>query len=189
MPDIGDGVYGFVGAILGALISGVITWYAAREQFERERKLREQEQREQHIYTALNLFTGGTQNRNVGISVIQQYLATMPDLIASFAPLFVNQAIYLLTESNSVKDLHEFNNLDRIMDLVFIAHNDRGSARPDPGLCHALDRRLGKIPRDAPDDWRRPDPDKSKGEKDLKGVEVDKGTLMTWRETFGCDQL
>jgi hypothetical protein len=179
--EVVGALIGFVGAVLGALISGLITWRVAKdqikvanEQIETERASAEKAR----IYTALHHFTGGTQNRNVGIAVIEQSWTAMPDTKALVRPLLVNQAIYLLTNSKEVNDLHERDNLKRIMSLVLDGNTDPDVRRFYPDLREAVRGRLDDIPGNQTK--RTHDPK-------LRGVEVEKEMLETWQEALGVD--
>jgi hypothetical protein len=170
-------VNGVIGALLGALVTGVIAWRVAAEERKGAANERETERREQQVYGALQYFTGGTQNRNVGIAVIERYLTVAPELQVTFMPLLINQAIYLLTKSKQVNADHERNNLRRIMNLVLDGPDDPGIRRLYTDLCDVVTTRLSAIPADQPK--RPPDPG-------LLGVEVEKRDLVTWRTGLGC---
>lgn len=73
---------------------------------------------EQHLFEALSWFSGKTQRRNIGISVVEGYWDEIPHLRGILISLLVNQAIYLLRESKQRESEHERNNLCRIMRLL-----------------------------------------------------------------------
>src|SRR5688572_13683911 len=131
--DVTAALIGFVGGLLGAGVGGWFTLIVTRiqikserEQADRERldaaadrretardrererreiaKDRERERREQQLYAALQNFKGGTQRRNIGIAVIEQYWSILPEMRPILRPLLINQAIYLLKESKQVRD-------------------------------------------------------------------------------------
>ena len=150
-----------VGAIAGAAISGVVAIVlsvlsfldrrAERRQRERERDA-DHNERDYHLireylFQSLEHFTGGQQKRSVGISAVEGLSEQVPELRPIFAPLLVNQVIYVLTKipeqivserpkraEDATKpkrfdeadlDKHEANNLDRMLELL------RQLRRPD----------------------------------------------------------
>jgi hypothetical protein len=111
-------VLSLVVAILGVALAGLTTVVSSRQ------KSREM------FYQALDLLSGRTQRRNIGIAVIESLWNER--LAKRFVrdisvPLLANSAIYLLLESDESTE-HELNNLRRIMDLLC-------SERPKPKFC------------------------------------------------------
>lgn len=79
--------------------------------------------RDQHIFEALQWFGGGTQKRNIGISIVEGHWEEVSHLGRVLVTLLVNQAIYLLTHSKEGASSHEYNNLQRIMRLLLDSVN------------------------------------------------------------------
>lgn len=84
----------------------------------------------------------------------------------------------MLTNSKEVNDLHERDNLKRIMSLVLDGNTDPDVRRFYPDLREAVRGRLDDIPENQTK--RTHDPK-------LRGVEVEKEMLETWQEALGVD--
>jgi len=127
---------------------------------------RKHARRDQHLFEALSWFSGGTQKRNIGISVVEGYWAEIPHLRGILVTLLVNQAIYLLTQSEQYKSSHERNNFCRIMRLLlnFIDLKER-SPHQHKWLFEALNERIN--------------------EKCKKGVEISMNDLKDWKDRLG----
>lgn len=158
LAGVSDIVVAGVGA---AAITGAVSIVLAlislqdrqREADEREQMQRRSEQErtrsrhEEHVIRALDYFTGHTQRRNVGIAIVEGYWHTAPDLRGVLVPLLVNQAVYLLEESNQADAVHEADNCRRIVDLLL--RLDAGSISPDlmdyyRVLLRSVERRCGQ---------------------------------------------
>lgn len=127
---------------------------------------RRHSRRDQHLFEALSWFSGGTQKRNIGISVVEGYWAEIPHLRRILVTLLVNQAIYLLTQSEQYDSSHERNNLCRIMRLLLNFTNlKEGSPHQHKWLVEALDQRI-------------------KG-KCKKGVNIGMDNLKNWKNRLG----
>jgi hypothetical protein len=110
-------------AVYGALVAGLVSIVLAGLSFaERwsERFERARAETESRIFDTLRYFEGGSQTRNVGISVMETYwedsrLLQLRDLCV---PLLANQAMYLLRASDQKDKPHEQDNLRRIIALL-----------------------------------------------------------------------
>ena len=167
---------GLVAAVVPGVISVVVAviGHLDRRQAAVEREaLRRREDREreslryeQIILSSLGYFTGKTQKRNVGIAVLQGAWDKAPHLRSIFVPLLVNQALYLLEESEQEEARHERENLDRIMELVIGSRPlDVASAATYQRLHDSLARRIDGATR-------------------RKGVVVEAETLRAWRDAL-----
>lgn len=159
-----DATVGLVAALVPGLIGVVVAalGYLDRKQAAAERtRARDQEaieresirERDEHereviryeeiVLKSLDFFTGKTQRRNVGISIVQGAWNRATHLRPIFVPLLVNQAVYLLEESGQDEARHEKENLDRIMQLVIdsVAGNDFPQTMYQR-LDESLERRL-----------------------------------------------
>jgi hypothetical protein len=76
------------------------------------------------VIASLESFTGGTQARGIGISIIEFNWDEKPESRKVWVPILHNQALYLLTESRSADKRHEQQNLERIMNLLQTARNE-----------------------------------------------------------------
>ena len=124
----GDTAVGLVAALVPGVISVVVSVFAYVERkdatSERE-SIRNSEKQERAdvrtqdlVLRSLDFFTGKTQRRNVGVSVVEGAWDSAPRLRQIFVPLLVNQAVYLLEGSDQRDAAHEKENLRRIMDLL-----------------------------------------------------------------------
>jgi hypothetical protein len=167
---------GLVAAVVPGVISVVVAviGHLDRRQAAAEReslRRREDQEREslryeQIIPSSLDYFTGKTQRRNVGIAVLQGAWSKAPHLRSIFVPLLVNQALYLLEESEQEEARHERENLDRIMELVISSRSlDVASADTYQRLHDSLARRLN-------------------GTTGRKGVAVEADTLRAWLDAL-----
>ncbi len=110
---------------------------------EAEEKERERTRYEEIVLKSLDFFTGHTQRRNVGISIVEGAWDRASHLRPVFVPLLVNQAVYLLNESGQTDSSHEAQNLKRMMGLIMAAAatNEFPTATFAP-LLGPLDRRV-----------------------------------------------
>lgn len=147
-------------ALLGAGIGIIITRRSAKEAYAQKQ--------EELFLKALDLLTGGTQRRNVGVAAITRFWR-----LEEYRPLtgsaLIGSAIYLLTESN-MDAQHELYNLERIMSLLVEpqlvpAKLANGYAR----LCRTLENVLA----------RKVEISDSKA-----GLTVDAQQLVVWRDTL-----
>ncbi|QDT94826.1 hypothetical protein [Gimesia aquarii] len=102
--------------VLGLFFAGFQQWLGYKE--------RSQQHRDNAIFQAFQWFEGGTQKRNIGISIIEGLWHESPHLRGIFVPLLINQAIYLIAEKPN-HPAHEKNNLDRIIELLSTIRKDR----------------------------------------------------------------
>ena len=131
---------GAAGIIVGTAIAGGMTWLQAR----REARERERTRREQNLLAAFQYFTGRTQARSVGLSIIEASWRDTPQSLPMFIPLLVNQAIYLVTQSKEKEDAAlEYRNLDRIFALLGESGARPRAAGGDRELSDILRKRAG----------------------------------------------
>jgi hypothetical protein len=78
----------------------------------------ERDNQREILYDSLRWFEGHTQNRSIGIAVVNTSWNTFPEFQKLWAEVLVNQAIYLLTASKQGDKQHEHDNLRRIMDML-----------------------------------------------------------------------
>lgn len=102
---------GAIGAIVGGLGVAVLVDQRGRSERERVRQ-------EPNVYQALPIFGGKTQNRSVGIALVEGYWETEPHLRPVLVPLMIGQAIHRLLRSKESDDLLERANLTGIMELL-----------------------------------------------------------------------
>lgn len=93
-------------------------WLVAVVQVYISRRDRAQQRDEQLLQTTLSFFDGGTQKRSLGIAMIEGVWRKRADYVTIFAPVLVNQAIYLLRVSDESTQAHEERNLIRILRLL-----------------------------------------------------------------------
>ena len=127
----------------------------------RERKSAREEER---LGKTLDYFTGGSQRRSIGISLLEGVWASNPRFRGVLVPLIANQIVYLLLSSES-HDAHNERNLTRLV-MIFTAipaikelYGDRWG-----DVCDAISRKYG-------------------GE--TKGIAIPKSTLMFWAKNLG----
>ena len=146
------------GAVLAAAVTGIISVTIATlgflngrdERDDRERvrtedyNERREIRREEVVLRALEYFTGKTQRRNVGISIVEFHWDATPRLRGVFVPLLVNQAVYLLEQSDQTSERHEADNLRRIMVLLLAARTtaEQPAAADYRALRRSVARRL-----------------------------------------------
>ena len=93
-------------------------WLVAVIQIYISRRDRAQTRDEQLLQTTLSFFDGGTQKRSLGIAMIEGVWRKRTDYVTIFAPVLVNQAIYLLRASEEANQPHEERNLIRVLRLL-----------------------------------------------------------------------
>jgi hypothetical protein len=148
-----------VAVIVGAAVPGAVSVVIAVLGHQERRRLedaadreRARQRYEQLVIRSLEYFTGKTQRRNVGISVVEGVWEDTAHLRPLLVPLLLNQATYLLEQSKQVDSAHELDNLRRIMDLLIRA---RSGGQHEEGY-----RDLTKVVRKRVTD---PDPNRTKG--------------------------
>ena len=118
-------------ALIGATIAGSFALGQTGIGFVERReagRIAERERRESYVFQALQHFTGHSQPRSVGISVLEGSWDSLPELRPMLVPLLCNQAIYLIRQSGQEDAAHEVDNLHRILELLI------RTPRPDPAL-------------------------------------------------------
>jgi hypothetical protein len=116
-------------ASLGVGVLGYVERRRALEEAERIRDLdyaeRAHERITSNVFSALSHFAGKTQDRSIGIAVVEGSWAEVPEFHPVLVPLLANQVIYLLSESGQEDKAHEVDNLRRMIDLLV-----EGNAEP-----------------------------------------------------------
>jgi hypothetical protein len=113
-------VSAFVDGVIGAAVGGVVAGGFSLAQSALASKERSRTRLEQNLFSALQYFGGGTQERSIGISIVEGYRNQMHQLLPMFVPLLANQALYLLTnpKAKAGERADEESNLRRIMNLL-----------------------------------------------------------------------
>ncbi len=75
---------------------------------------RKKEKNDVILLKTVEYFTGGSQKRSVGISLIEELIKQKKKYHEIVAPLLANQFVYLLLSSDSESTVHEQRNLVRI---------------------------------------------------------------------------
>ena len=120
--------------------------------FQRKREL---------LITAFSYFTGGTQKRSIGISIIEGLWSKKEKYSEFIVPLLTNQIVYIVLHSKQVKSRHEFHNYLRMMKLIIKVKDLRGKHFDSYGeIRNALDIKL----------------DMKEGE----GIEMGETVIKTW---------
>jgi hypothetical protein len=70
------------------------------------------------LLKATEYFSGGTQKRSIGISLIYGMIRTNKKYNDVIIPLLSNQFVYLLLQSDTERPIHEERNLERIFILL-----------------------------------------------------------------------
>jgi hypothetical protein len=113
--------------IIGTLFAAVGGWAVAFQTL--KRTVEEQRTTQKQLFQAhladqvansLKWFEGGSQKRSIGIADIETHIGdqTFRPFYTTWAAILVNQAIYLLVESDQTESLHERDNLERILNLL-----------------------------------------------------------------------
>ena len=97
-------------ALGGWLLAGFLAFTSFLE--------RRTQQRHGVLLKALEYLTGGSQNRSVGIALIEGLWVKRFPYAESLVPALTNQAVYLLLETESRDGRHQFHNWLRIMKLL-----------------------------------------------------------------------
>lgn len=83
------------------------------------RKDQKTAEKNRNLFDALKWFEGRTQKRSIGIAVIEAYWKdNIEELKKVWKPLLVNQAIHILKRSEDKNNATEYNNLERIINLI-----------------------------------------------------------------------
>ncbi len=79
------------------------------------------------LLKATEYFTGGTQKRSIGISLIEGMIKSNKKYFDVVIPLLANQFVYLLLQSETKSPIHEERNLVRIFFLLsgMISSNEK----------------------------------------------------------------
>lgn len=97
-------------------------------------------EKQQTLIHALEYLTGGSQNRSVGIALIEGLWYKGHPNHRAIIPALTNQAVYLLLETDS-KGRHQFHNWLRIMDLILRVPSEPAFHNYYIELIEALDAR------------------------------------------------
>lgn len=127
---------------------------------------RKQKHNDNILLKAIEHFTGGTQPRSVGISLIEGIIKKNNKYYDVIVPLLTNQFIYLLLQSDTKSPIHEVDNIKRIFNLLkeLILSNKTVYYRERNEIIKALDNRL-------------------KGDK-KSSLNILEEELLSWKEAF-----
>lgn len=103
-----------IAAVIAALSSSAVAIVLAVSGLIERRSERNRET----LLKALEHLTGGTQKRSVGIALIEGLWYNGHPFHRAIMPALVNQAVYLLLETESGGHRHQIHNWLRIMDLI-----------------------------------------------------------------------
>jgi hypothetical protein len=134
------GVLAAIGTAVGFFLSR--TWQKhdrALDQRERSLAAQREENLKQRelLISALRWFEGGTQNRSIGIAVVNTNWELLKEFRALWIEVLANQAIYLLMASDQKTAAHEHENLRRIMQLL-IRERQLLDRTTQPILCATI---------------------------------------------------
>ncbi len=113
--------------LMGTLVAAAGGWSIAfvtlRRTLSEQRTTRELQQRAQlqdQVSNSLKWFEGGSQKRSLGIADIETHISDQKfrDFYQVWAAVLVNQAIYLIVESEQTDSLQETNNLERMLNML-----------------------------------------------------------------------
>jgi hypothetical protein len=79
---------------------------------------RKKSKNDEILLRTVDYFTGGSQKRSVGISLIEGLIKDKNEYYEIIAPLLANQFVYLLLVSDSEPSVHEERNLVRIFFIL-----------------------------------------------------------------------
>ncbi len=127
--------------------------------FERKKK-----QNDDILLRTVEFFTGGSQKRSVGISLIEGLIKKKKSYHEIVAPLLANQFVYLLLSSDSKSAIHEQRNLVRIFfllkSIIELNKSNHGHTRKE--ILNAITIRLDtdqrskiEIPTLTLDSWKQ----------------------------------
>lgn len=177
-----DVVVGLGAALASVLVTIVLAVLGSQERRQEGRNRAEaagSEERErvrirheQRVFGALEYFTGDTQRRNVGISIIEGSWREAPEMRRIFVPLLVNQASYLLEKSAQKDASHEIDNCTRIVWLLI-----EWSAELSHGPEEVYYRQLNAVIRQ-----RSGQDAAARAVDSRRGVDIDQNLLRSWTE-------
>jgi len=112
-----------IGTLAAAFGGWAIAFQTLKRTLEEQRITRDEQlkmQLREQVANSLKWFEGGSQKRSIGIADIETHIrdAQFMAFYTTWAKVLVNQAIYLLTESDQSQSLHETDNLERILNLL-----------------------------------------------------------------------
>jgi hypothetical protein len=158
-----------------ALLIALGGWAMTYQQLRLQQKQHNTEQRRaarSQLLGSLSYFSGKTQNRAVGVAIVEAHWKDWSDLRDTWVGVLVNQAVYLLTESDAKDNLAEHANLERIMWLLG-REPERIRKPSDWELEDALNRAIDSCkPRSAT------------SEKSTIGVYAERALLEKWQAQF-----
>lgn len=114
------------------------------------------------LLKALEYLTGGSQNRSIGIALIEGLWSKKHPFAESLLPALTNQSIYLLLETESRSGRHQFHNWLRIMNLMMKVPYREQHFMYYAEILNAVDIRIDEPTRS-------------------RGVEISEETAKTWR--------
>ena len=132
-------VVGAIFAAIGAVVGFFLKLYWDNRARKAEARDRERLKQVEILYASLRWFEGRTQNRSIGIAVVNASWSLFPEVQPLWIEVFANQAIYLLTGSKQGEKEHEHENLRRILDVLVREHS-----RISPGTKDVLSVLINK---------------------------------------------
>jgi len=105
---------------------------------------RQNKHKDDILLKAAEYFTGGTQKRSIGISLIEGMIKSNKKYYDVIIPLLSNQFVYLLLQSDTKSPIHEERNLVRIYFLLkhMINSNKSKYHHDNCEVLDAIGRRL-----------------------------------------------
>jgi hypothetical protein len=110
-------ILGTIGAVLaglGCIVGFMLTRYWSNK----DRAHEDRAKMRDVLYESLRWFEGGTQDRSIGIAVVNASWASFENFRPIWIEVFSNQAIYLLASSKQGTNAHEHHNLMRLINLL-----------------------------------------------------------------------
>ncbi|WP_170764616.1 hypothetical protein [Ruegeria lacuscaerulensis] len=140
---------GFLGALIGVLVASLVQIGMAFAQRRWEIVSSDVDHFRQQYSQALGYFDGGTQKRNIGISILtslwdHEIAKRHPNVYRkSCALLFCNQCLYILTAGGNQFESHEQDNLRRMLRTIqsfdeFLKPTGYKNQKED--ICKAIDQ-------------------------------------------------
>lgn len=108
---------------------------------------RQKKHKDDILLKATEYFTGGTQKRSIGISLIEGMIKSNQKYYDVIVPLLSNQFVYLLLQSDTQSPIHEERNLVRIFFLLrdMILSNKTKYHRDKCEVLDAIGRRMDGV--------------------------------------------
>jgi hypothetical protein len=141
--ELAAGLISAVVVLLVAVITTVVSMWTTRKQLKEAADVARKERMSATLVTALGYFTGGSQNRSVGIAAIrglQEKWVIGTEYRDTLVALLRGQLLYLLAHGSNRWESHEVGNIQAMVEMYLDLESRGSSSHGMKQLADAMDR-------------------------------------------------